>query len=285
LASRIGRYRIVRRLAEDEAGVLYAAEDERERRHVHLRVLPEAIRHDPERRDRVLADGRALAGIDHPSLAALLDVGEAPEGLYLASEQAGGKTLRARFAEAPLDAAEALRIANEVASAVAALHRAGAIHGALDADRVAIDARGDVKVTGLGLAEVVRPMAGRSLDARSDVLAIGVLLHAMVSGKAVSAIDGTVRRALSLQASPDVPGKLAALVEMATDPDPDRRPKDADALSALLVRIDLPSEPVPDAVARNRRDVERGAPRAWIATASIVLAIVLGLAALLVLGR
>jgi len=252
---RVGQFAIEKELGRDGAGVVYQAFDDRTRRKVSLRLLPDAVRADPARRERVIADVRAAMAIEHPALASIVDVGEAPEGMFVASELAEGRSLRERLdADGKLDLASALRIASEVASAIAALHRAGRAHGALDAGRVILDDAGRVKVVAFGLAEVTGYP-----DALADVSAIGTLLREMIDWRgAPTAIDDLVRHA--------------------TDPDPAKRPANADALLSELARVDLPTTPVGDSVVENRQDVTAGASRTWIVGASVVLALVIAVA-------
>lgn len=258
---RIGQFAIEKELGRDGAGIVYQAFDDRTRRRVALRLLPDAVRVDPGRRERVIADARAAMEVDHPTLAPVLDVGEAPEGMFVASELAEGRSLRERVAEGgKLDLATALRIATEVASAIAALHRAGRTHGALDPGRVIIDDDGRVKVIALGLAEVT------GFPERSeDVRAIGELIRESIDWRSA-------------------PTELDHLVRRATDPDPARRPADADALLAELATIDLPTTPVGDSVVENRADVASGASRGWIVGASMVLALVIAIGIAVVLA-
>ena len=251
---RVGQFAIEKELGRDGAGIVYAAHDDRSNRKVSLRLLPDAVRVDPARRERVIADARAAMEIEHPSLASIVDVGEAPEGMFVASELAEGRSIRERLdGDGKLDLATGLRIATEVASAIAALHRAGRAHGALDPGRVILDDAGRVKVIAQGLGEVTGYP-----DRSEDVRAIGALLKEMIDWRtAPTAVDDLVRRA--------------------TDPDPARRPADADALLSELARIDLPSTPVGDSVVESREAVTAGASRTWIVGASVVLALVIAI--------
>ena len=286
IPDRIARYRVLEKLGDDALGALYLAEDESapERGRVRVRVVPKSIHVDPERRARMLADAKAAMAVEHPGLAPLLDVGEDGRELYLVWADAKGRTLRAYVEEkGRVDVAESLRIAEELASAIAAAHRGSVVHGWIDDERVRIDDAGRARVLDLGIAELARHDS--ELDARSDVYSIAALLHEMISGTRVSANEFASRppaRLPPLEATPGVPAKLATLIENATSAELAKRPADADALLAALSDVDLPTEPVGDQVATSRADARAGSSPAWIVGASIAIAVVLTLAVVLV---
>lgn len=253
--SRIGGFALEKELGRDGAGIVYAAIDERTDRRVALRWLPDSMRADPASRARALAGARALMGLDHPSLASIVEIGESRDGIFIASELAEGTSLRDRVAaNGPLDLATALRVATDVASAIAVLHRQGRVHGALEAGRVILDDALRTKVVALGIAEL-----SGDRGPRDDVRAIAAMLRESIDWRSA-------------------PSALDALVRRATDSDPTVQPGDADALLEELARIDLPVTPIGESVAQSRADVVEGASRTWIVGASVVLALVIALA-------
>lgn len=286
--SRIGRFSIVEPIGDDAFGSVYVGVDENERARIRLRVLPEAVHTDPARRARVIEDAKAAMQVEHPGIAALLDVGESPNGLFLVSELAPRRTLREYVAErGKLDLAEALRLAGEIASALAAAHRMGVVHGLLSDERVMIGEDGRAKIVDLGMIELMRPLAHRPVDTRTDVYSIGAMLAAMLTGTRVSTNEMSSDPPASVPridaAAPDAPASLVSLVERATSADPDRRPADADRLLAALTDIDLPSEPIAQQAQDTRDEVRTATGPMWIAGVSVAIALVVTLVVALVM--
>jgi serine/threonine-protein kinase len=88
----LSHFRIDAKLGEGGMGVVYRATDERLRRVVALKVLPDALASDPERRRRFLREARAAAAVTHPNIAAVYDIGEADGHVFIAMELLSGET-------------------------------------------------------------------------------------------------------------------------------------------------------------------------------------------------
>ena len=205
--TRIGRYRIERKIGEGGMGVVYAARDERLDRTVALK----AIRgdNDDTARKRLWREARTAAGISHPNICQLYEVEESEDGLFLAMELLAGEPLGARLARGPLTAADTATISLQTLDALDALHTRGLIHRDLKPSNLFLTPHG-VKLLDFGLA---RPMAGglgsdtatvltqagsivgtpnymapeqvrgEALDGRADLFAMAALLFEMLSGR------------------------------------------------------------------------------------------------------
>src|SRR5215472_7106797 len=92
----LAHFRIESKLGEGGMGIVYRALDEKLRRAVALKVLPETVAKDEERRRRFLREARSAAAITHANIAAVHDVGEADGQVYIAMELVEGETLRQR---------------------------------------------------------------------------------------------------------------------------------------------------------------------------------------------
>ena len=149
---RIGPYAIDSTLGEGGMGQVYRARDDRLHRYVALKVLPQANDADGLSQRRLLAEARAAAGLDHPFICKVYEVGEADGRPYIAMEAITGETLRSRLARGRLDIKTALQIATEIAEAVSAAHRGGVVHRDLKPANIMIAADGHVKVLDFGLA-------------------------------------------------------------------------------------------------------------------------------------
>ena len=114
-------------------GEVYKARDTRLDRTVAIKVLPEALAADPQFRERFDREARTISRLAHPNICTLFDVGEDAGTAFLVMELLEGETLERRCARAsakgsglPLD--EAMRIAIQMADALAAAHRQGIVH-------------------------------------------------------------------------------------------------------------------------------------------------------------
>ncbi len=205
--TRLGRYRIERKIGEGGMGVVYAARDERLDRTVALK----AIRgdNDDTARRRLWREARTAAGISHPNICQLYEVEETDDGLFLAMELLSGEPLGARLTRGALSAADSATIALQTLDALDALHTRGLIHRDLKPSNLFLTPHG-VKLLDFGLA---RPMAsgigsdtatvltqagaivgtpnymapeqvrGEALDGRADLFAMAALLFEMLSGR------------------------------------------------------------------------------------------------------
>jgi eukaryotic-like serine/threonine-protein kinase len=209
-------------------------------REAALKWLPAADasrRHEAAGLDGPLERARR---IEHPGLAAVDEVGEAGEGVYVVREWVEGVPLP-RVGELPLPAA--LGLARQLAAALAAAHREGLVHGRVKPENLVLEIDGRLRLADLGAGLVAGPAAsvaaaerllapeqrsGATGDARSDVFAAAVLLHRLAlgswPGEAPAAADA-------------LPPALSALLARAASDDPAARPADGAALLRELEAI------------------------------------------------
>ncbi len=213
--SRLGRYEIRTRLGAGGMAEVYLAEDTELGRPVALKILPPDSTSDPHARKRLLREARAAATLDHPHICAVYDVGDDGGRRFIAMQHVEGETLAARLARRPLQLADALSIAADVADALAAAHARGILHRDIKPSNVMITPRGRAVVLDFGLAKLVRDddeaarqeavtesllsvpgavlgtipymspeqVRGEALDGRSDVFSLGVVLYEMLTGQ------------------------------------------------------------------------------------------------------
>jgi serine/threonine-protein kinase len=222
LPSRINHYRIRGSLGQGGMGVVYLAEDERLGRNVALKVLRDNSP-DQSARLRLVREARIAAGVSHPLICQVFELGEWNDQPFIAMELIDGEPLSARLSNGALPAADALRIAVAVVEALGVLHRRGIIHRDLKPSNVFVTESG-VKVLDFGLARPVvaaqeeteaaitqtglflgtpryaapEQLLGDELDERADLFSAGVMLFEMLagrlpfSGKTVAAIAQSV---------------------------------------------------------------------------------------------
>jgi non-specific serine/threonine protein kinase len=261
--ARVGPYRVLRRIGRGGMATVWLAHDDRLDRPVALKVLNDAGEDDPagEARGRFLVEARAAAGLDHPHVAGVHDVGETPDGrLYIAMAYCEGGSLADRLAAGPLPADDARRVTRQLAAALGAAHARGIVHRDVKPANVLLDAAGSVRLADFGIAKLpgvdaTRPgflvgtlaylapeqLRGERVDHRADLWALGVTLHEMLAGRRpfAGASHAAIMRAV-LDAPPDplpagaAPAPLAALVARLLEKDPAARPQSADEVLAAL---------------------------------------------------
>ena len=109
---------------------------------------------DTHARARLLREAQAASALDHPNVATVYDVAEWNGQLFIAMPFYDGETLRQRIERGPLTVGEAARIAGQIASGLAAAHRAGIVHRDLKPANVMLMQDGQVKIVDFGLAKV-----------------------------------------------------------------------------------------------------------------------------------
>jgi eukaryotic-like serine/threonine-protein kinase len=141
----VGRYRVDALLGRGGMGVVYRAFDEKLARDVALKVLPPELLGDAERRARFLREARLAAAVTHPCTAAVYDVGEEGDAVFLAMELIRGKTLRAALGGGALDVARAVRITRDIARGLSKAHESGIVHRDLKPENVMLDDEDQVR--------------------------------------------------------------------------------------------------------------------------------------------
>jgi eukaryotic-like serine/threonine-protein kinase len=154
----IGHIRIEQQLGEGGMGAVFVGFDEALQRRVALKAVHSELL-DAKTRARFLTEARLLSQLDHPNVCRIygyLDGVEGEESDFLVLELIGGRTLRQALREG-IDPRHKLRIAEEVARALAAAHEKGIVHRDLKPDNVMLTEAGEVKVLDFGLARAEPP--------------------------------------------------------------------------------------------------------------------------------
>src|SRR5262245_28477096 len=154
--ARLGPYEIVSALGAGGMGEVYKARDTRLDRAVAVKILPPALAVDPQFRERFDREARAISHLTHPNICTLHDVGEHGGTAFLVMELLEGQTLAERLETGALPPAQALTVAIEIASALAAAHRAGIVHRDLKPGNVILTKAG-AKLLDFGLAKTNVP--------------------------------------------------------------------------------------------------------------------------------
>jgi eukaryotic-like serine/threonine-protein kinase len=126
--TRLGPYEILGLIGAGGMGEVYKARDTRLDRTVAIKVLPADLSADPDRRARFEREAKSVAGLTHPHICTLHDVGEHADAMFLVMEHLDGETLAHRLEKGPLPTEQVLSIGTDVADALSAAHRHGIIH-------------------------------------------------------------------------------------------------------------------------------------------------------------
>jgi serine/threonine protein kinase len=330
-----GRYRVGAVLGRGGMAEVYDAIDERLGRSVAVKVLRPELAANPAIRRRFESEARAAARLSHPNVVAVYDTGEDAGTPYIVMERLPGETLADRMAAGPVEVGWLRRVAGDVLAALAAAHAAGIIHRDIKPGNILTAPDGGAKVADFGIAKSVEAdgtgaetatnmlvgtpaylaperIDGRPATFRSDLYAVGVVLYEALTGRkpfagatplavAHAVRSGVVTPIADLR--PDLDPTLAAVVNRAMAPAPERRFATAAEMRAALEGGDLtvvvagpPQPPEPTLVAplpveppmpvarsgavrpRRRRGV------AWVVIGLLALALAAGLAAGAVAG-
>lgn len=259
-----GHLRVFERIGRGAFGEVYRAWDPRLDREVALKLLPIDPTAVDSRKSAFIEEGRLLARVRHPNVVTLYGAERIGERIGLWMELVKGRTLEDVLREGrAFTSKEVTDLGVELCKAISAVHGAGLLHRDIKAQNVMLADDGRVVLmdfgTGRELAEASETsvagtplylapevLSGEKATVRSDIYSMGVLLYRLLtSSYPVRASDlAELRRAHAQRertdvrsARPDLPSRLARVIERAIDPEPERRYQSADALAADLARI------------------------------------------------
>src|SRR6185503_680899 len=218
IGQKFEHFEIEEQLGKGGMGVVYRARDTRLGRSVALKVLPPELTGEEDRKARFKQEAKAAAAVSHPAIAQIYDVGEGPEGFFIAMELVEGKTVKSLIQARELDLLGAIEIAIQVAGGLQKAHEAGIVHRDIKPENVIVTPDGHAKILDFGLAKLfespkeagapdgishmetlaktqagfvlgtLRYMSpeqarGQTVDSRSDLFSLGIVLYEMVTGQ------------------------------------------------------------------------------------------------------
>jgi serine/threonine protein kinase len=208
-----GHYKISKRIGSGGMGEVYLATDMTAGRKAALKLLPMRFTGDAERLKRFQQEARAVVALNHPNILTIYEIGEDHSTHYIASELIEGETLRQRLLRGRIEVGEAVDVAIQAASALAAAHEAGIVHRDINPGNIMLRRDGYVKVLDFGIAKLSEqegPMPkgealllvqtnlgsvlgtvpymspeqarGVPVDKGTDIWSLGIVLYEMVTG-------------------------------------------------------------------------------------------------------
>jgi len=259
----LGKYEIIREIGRSN-DIVYEAIDPSINRRVALKELavPPTVQgaQRRERIERFWREGKAAGGLAHPNIVTVYEVGQEGERYFIAMEFLEGQTLRDVIQSGgPLSIKDAVSYAIQLCSALGYAHEHGVIHRDVKPENIQILPGGHVKLTDFGIARLMgeapitqdgqvfgtpsymspEQVAGKSLDARSDIFSLGVVLYEMVAGTKPFSGDSIVTITYNIMnleppPPPGAPQWIAGIVLKAMAKDPNSRYSSAEDMAEDL---------------------------------------------------
>ena len=220
-------------------GEVYRAYDTTLRRPLAIKVLREGNRNGPDH--RLLREAQSASALNHAAICTVYEIGAEQGSAFIAMEYVDGESLAAKIARGPLDVGDVVRWGMDIADALSHAHERGVIHRDLKAANVIVSTSGRPKIVDFGLAHRLEaqiatastvgiataadlsagtPYAmapeqvrATTVDRRTDIWALGILLYEMVSGRQPFTGHSVAELMASIMRDPPAPLRLTPAAE------------------------------------------------------------------------
>jgi serine/threonine protein kinase len=266
-----GRYRIIKEIGKGAMGMVFQAHDPQIDRLVALKVLrPDRVGNEAFAA-RFLREARAIGRLSHPRIVTIFDVGEDHDTIFIAMEYIKGEPFNEVMRSGRLRVRQSVEIARQVAQALDYAHSQGIVHRDIKPSNIILTAENKVKLTDFGIARIEdsttgyqtksgeilgtpnymapEQVTGKTVDGRSDLYSLGVILYELIVGRKPLTADSIagILRAIAhdipeppVAVDPLVTRELSDLIMICLAKAPEDRFQTgrqlADALGAVLTR-------------------------------------------------
>jgi len=203
IGEQIGPYKIEEIIGAGGMGMIHKATDTRLDRFVALKCLPPHLTVNNQNRERFLNEAKAVSRLDHPNICTLYDIGETNDKqLYIAMPYYDGYTLDKRMRNGPISLDDTIAICLQISEGLHAAHNSGIVHRDIKPANVIVTTEHVVKLLDFGVAKISginltssgislgtvaymspEQLCGETVDARTDIWALGILFYEMLIGK------------------------------------------------------------------------------------------------------
>jgi serine/threonine protein kinase len=264
-----GRYQIIKEVGRGSMGIVYQARDPNIDRLVAVKVL----RHDRITTDsfvkRFLKEAKVIGRLSHPHIVTIHDVGEDQGTVYIAMEFLEGISLSEIIQDRCLDAKEVIDLGTQIAETLDYAHRKGVIHRDIKPSNIVVEPDGQIKITDFGIARIEDSSAtlqtqagaimgtpaymspeqvlGHSVDGRSDLFSLGVILYELSTGRRPFGGDGknlatvfneiiqiTPPEPTAVKSNTLIPEELSSLIMKTLEKEPAKRFQTGKELQEML---------------------------------------------------
>ena len=303
-------YEILQTLGQGGMGVVYLARQKKLDRLVAIKAISPYLAQEPEIRERFAAEASVLARLSHPNIVTLYDYIEKPDALYLVMEYVEGNPLSEILKAGPLPLESIRKYFDQVLEAFTYAHSKGVVHRDIKPSNIIITPEGRVKILDFGVAKILsadhsqtrtgmrlgtlmymspeQVKGEKTIDARSDIYSLGVVLFEMLTGKPPYDPDlGEFEMSLRIVREPlfnlshppaQVPQKILGIVLKATEKNPDYRFSSCKEFREELERVyqeGISSVSPPTKVAKTPLTPPQSRRKLWIGIGSgLVLVII-----------
>ena len=272
-----GRYELNEHIGGGGMADVYMAQDILLKRIVAVKILHEQFRSDEEFINKFHREAQSAAGLSHPNIVGIYDVGVSGSDHYIVMEYVPGHTLKRRIqADGKLPVDEALNYAYQIADALASAHAAGIVHCDIKPHNILLSQDGTAKVADFGIARAVTESTitysgnvvgsvhyfspeqakGTYITPKSDVYSLGVVMYEMLTGKLPFTGETPVSIAMKhlqeqpvplRKIDPNIPPIVESIVMQAMNKDPAARPDSAEMAKDILDAAKILRASVPQA--------------------------------------